>query len=90
MNSDVRRLGRYGDLAGILCLVAGAGFYIWAAIGMQLLQTKHFPAGGPRFEAMAEFDRLYTASRVGIVFGAVGVAVLIVTAVFVRLRAPRA
>lgn len=87
MRPGLRRIGRYGDLAGILCLVTGAGFYIWAAIGMQLLQSKHFPAGGPRFAAMAEFDRLYTASRVGLVFAAVGVAVLIATAVFVRLRA---
>ena len=90
-----RRLGaeRHADNVGLLFLICGALAYLYAGRGMRLLETDPAGAGSGQFAALAEFDRLWTVSRVGLWLGIAGVLVLVASATIAhraRARARRA
>ena len=90
-----RRLGaeRHADNVGLLFVISGALAYLYAGRGMRLLEADPSGAGAGQFAALAEFDRLWTISRVGLWLGIAGVIVLVASATIAhraRARARRA
>ena len=86
--AGVPRVGRLLDLFALALLAAGAAAYGRAWAGMRVLQdlTGASPTVGA---AMAEFDRWWRLSRVGIALFAVGVAVGVAAAVVAARRAAK-
>lgn len=90
-----RRFGaeRHADTAGLLLVIAGAVAYLYAGRGMRLLEANPITGGTDQFPALAEFDRLWTISRVGLGLAIVGVLILVASATIAhraRARARRA
>ena len=90
-----RRFGaeRHADTAGLLLVIGGAIAYLYAGRGMRLLEANPVTGGAGQFPALAEFDRLWTISRVGLGMAVLGVAVLVASATIAhraRTRARRA
>ena len=90
-----RRFGaeRHADTAGLLFVITGALAYLYAGRGMRLLEANPLRGGPDQFPALAEFDRLWTISRVGLGLAIVGIVVLVASAAIAhraRARARRA
>ena len=90
-----RRLSaeRHADHAGILFVIGGALAYLYAGRGMRLLADGHVESVPGQFLALAEFDRLWMISRVGLGLAVVGILVLVASATIAhraRARARRA
>ncbi|MFL5580694.1 MAG: hypothetical protein ACJ8AO_09980 [Gemmatimonadaceae bacterium] len=84
--AGVPRIGRLLDLAALGLLAGGAALYGRAWAGMRVLQDR--TGASPSFgAAMAEFDRWWRLSRVGIVLLGVGVLVGVGAAVIAARRA---
>lgn len=85
---NVPRLANIADLLGVTLLVIGAGCYLRAYMGMNALRANGGSTSKARFAGIAEFDRYYQLSQLGLSLAAVAVLVLIVGAV-VTWRARR-
>ena len=83
MSHPVPRLGRQLDLAGLALFVVGILCYGWAYLGFENLQGARTARGAPP-GAIAEADRLYTISRVGVGLMIAGGCVFIAAAIVAR------
>jgi hypothetical protein len=75
------RISRIGDFAGVLLVVTGFVSYLWTEGAMRMLTRRAGAPGGTAYGAVAEADRLWMVSRVGLALILGGLLVLVVTAI---------
>ncbi len=75
------RISRIGDFAGVLLVVTGFVSYVWTEGAMRMLARRAGAPGGTAYGAVAEADRLWMVSRVGLALTLGGLLVLVVTAI---------